>query len=219
MGGAAVSAIGWPERLLAALGLPTTEANIVFIRKWEQAEGSKARHNPLATTQKAPGATDFNSVGVKNYNTEQTGLIATVQTLKNGRYDAVLDALRKSDPVAAANAVVASPWGTGKQLVTLVDPANGTAEPQGVTGGIATGVVNEAKSVGDLIGVLTNQGTWLRVVQVAAGVGAVGLGLLLLNKNTVTKAVSAVGGAVPGAVAGKAVGAGAGVARAAAAAV
>lgn len=204
-----MSAIGWPERLLAALGLPTTQQNIVFIRLWEQAEGTRAKNNPLATTQPAPGATEFNAAKVKNYPTEQTGLIATVQTLRNGRYNAVLEALRVSDTKAAARAVVDSPWGTGEHLLRLVGDTEGNAIPQGVTGGAATavtaGAVDAVKDVGDLIAVLTNQGTWLRVVFVVGGVAAVIGGVVLLRAETVVGAAKSVGKAVPGAVAGRAV--------------
>ena len=218
-----MASLNWSERLLAALGLPTTQRNIVFINHWQQAEGSKASYNPLATTQPAAGATNFNSVGVKNYTTEAQGLDATVKTLQNGRYGAVLEALRVSDTKAAARAVVASPWGTGKQLLALEGDAEGNAEGQGVTGGVVLGpggIVPQAadavKSVGDVLNILTDQGTWLRVLYVVGGLAAVVGGVVLLRAETVVKAGKAVSGAVPSVVAGKAVSA---IPKAAAAAV
>ena len=61
-----------------------------------------------------PGATVFNSVGVKAYTSWKQGLQATVITLRNGYYEAILAALRRGDDASAvAAAVGASPWGTG----------------------------------------------------------------------------------------------------------
>jgi hypothetical protein len=61
-----------------------------------------------------PGATIFNSVGVKAYTSWKQGLQATVITMKNGYYDGVITALRRgNDASAVAAAVGASPWGTG----------------------------------------------------------------------------------------------------------
>jgi len=56
----------------------------------------------------------MNSVGVKAYSSWAVGLRATVITLHNGYYDEILAALRRGDDAqAAADAVAASPWGTG----------------------------------------------------------------------------------------------------------
>lgn len=221
-----MSANDWPGRLLAGIGAPVTRGNMVFIRLWEQAEGSKARWNPLATSLPAPGATDFNSHGVKHYPSEQVGLDATITTLRHPRYTAVVEALKSGDANAAARAVVESKWGTGPVLLDLVADAGGNAvgdaiRPGDVAGGIGNvvgGAVEGVKSVGDLVNALQDGKTWLRVLQVVGGLAAVAGGLVLLQSSTVKKAASAVGGAVPGVVAGKAVTAGAGAARAAAAA-
>jgi hypothetical protein len=73
-----------------------------------------AYFNPLNTTQGMPGATSMNSVGVKAYSSWAVGLRATVITLHNGFYDGILAALRRGeDAQAVADAVAASPWGTG----------------------------------------------------------------------------------------------------------
>ncbi|MCW2897748.1 MAG: hypothetical protein JWO67_13 [Streptosporangiaceae bacterium] len=202
-------AYGWPQRLLQAAGLPVTATNVTFLALWSKAEGGNATYNPLNTTQPAAGASNYNSVGVKNYPNEAAGLQATAATLHNGRYDQVLAALQKSDMKAAARAVVASPWGTGPQLLTLVGDAGGNAIPQGPTGGVATGVANgvadtakaSVKGVSDLVGALASRSTWVRVVEVGAGIGMVVLGVVMLNKGTVAGAVKAVGSATPGAVA------------------
>jgi peptidoglycan hydrolase CwlO-like protein len=108
----------WARALLVAMRLPVTADNVAAIAAWEMAEGghwyNTAYYNPLNTTQSMPGATVFNSVGVKAYTSWKQGLEATMITLKNGYYGSILDALRRgNDSTAVAAAVGASPWGTG----------------------------------------------------------------------------------------------------------
>lgn len=204
----------WQAQLLNAIGAPVTAVNATFLSLWAQAEGGSARNNPLNTTQPASGATNYNSVGVKNYPDQATGVAALATTLKNGRYSGVLSALQRQDSTAAARAVVASPWGTGPQLLALVGDSQGNAVPQGITGGAATGVVQTAtsgvKTIGDLVGALGSSHTWFRVVEVIGGLGAIVFGVVLLNKGSVIGATKAVGKAVPGAAASAVVTKGAG---------
>jgi peptidoglycan hydrolase CwlO-like protein len=108
----------WAQALLVAMRLPVTADNVAAVTAWEMAEGghwyNTAYFNPLNTTQDMPGATVFNSVGVKAYTSWKQGLQATVTTLKNGLYGGIIDALRRGhDSTAVARAVGASPWGTG----------------------------------------------------------------------------------------------------------
>ncbi len=108
----------WARALLVAMRLPVTADNVAAVTAWEMAEGghwyNTAYYNPLNTTQSMPGATVFNSVGVKAYTSWKQGLEATMITLKNGYYGSILDALRRgNDSTAVAAAVGASPWGTG----------------------------------------------------------------------------------------------------------
>jgi peptidoglycan DL-endopeptidase CwlO len=108
----------WAQALLVAMRLPVTADNVAAITAWEMAEGghwyNTAYYNPLNTTQDMPGATVFNSVGVKAYTSWKQGLQATVKTLKNGYYGGILAALKRgNDSAAVAQAVGASPWGTG----------------------------------------------------------------------------------------------------------
>jgi peptidoglycan hydrolase CwlO-like protein len=108
----------WAKALLVAMRFPVTADNVAAIAAWEMAEGghwyNTAYFNPLNTTQSMPGATVFNSVGVKAYTSWKQGLEATVITMKNGYYDAIIAALRRgNDASAVAAAVGASPWGTG----------------------------------------------------------------------------------------------------------
>ena len=108
----------WAQALLVAMRLPVTADNVAAVTAWEMAEGghwyNTAYYNPLNTTQDMPGATVFNSVGVKAYTSWKEGLEATVKTLKNGYYGSIIDALKRgNDSAAVAQAVGASPWGTG----------------------------------------------------------------------------------------------------------
>src|SRR5256885_414099 len=105
----------WQARLLGMVGAPVTPANVKYLNAWARAEGGSASNNPFNTTQ--PGfseAGNYNSVGVKNYSNPQQGLAATAHTLENGHYGNILSALRKgNNAMADAQALAASPWGTG----------------------------------------------------------------------------------------------------------
>ena len=116
--GGKITQVTWAQAFLKSLGMPITADNVAALVAWEMAEGghwyNTAYFNPLNTTQSMPGATVFNSVGVKAYTSWEQGLKASVITLRNGYYGGILDALsRGNDAQAVANAVAASPWGTG----------------------------------------------------------------------------------------------------------
>ena len=116
--GGKITQVTWAQAFLKSLGMPITADNVAAVVAWEMAEGghwyNTAYFNPLNTTQSMPGATVFNSVGVKAYTSWVQGLKASVITLRNGYYGGILDALsRGNDAQAVANAVAASPWGTG----------------------------------------------------------------------------------------------------------
>lgn len=91
------------ERYFAAvlklIKAPVTQKNIAWLVAWAGTENTTAGNNPLATTQPAAGATVFNSVGVKNYPSAASGVVATAQTLQNGYYPAIVAALQSGDPV------------------------------------------------------------------------------------------------------------------------
>jgi len=116
--------VTWAQALLAALGAPGTTENLIALTAWEMAEGghwyNTAHYNPLNTTMPAPGATSMNSVGVKAYVSWKQGFAATIATLRNGRYGAILAALARGDDAqAVVDAVAASPWGTHAISLTL----------------------------------------------------------------------------------------------------
>ena len=116
--GGKVTQVTWAQAFLKRLGMPMTADNVAAVMAWEMAEGghwyNTAHYNPLNTTQSMPGATIFNSVGVKAYKSWMQGLEASVITINNGFYGGILAALRTgNDGQAVAAAVAASPWGTG----------------------------------------------------------------------------------------------------------
>lgn len=116
--GGKVTQVTWAQAFLKSLNMRPSVDNLAAVVAWEMAEGghwyNTAYYNPLNTTQPMPGATIFNSVGVRAYKSWVQGLKATVITINNGYYGGILAALRAgNDGQAAAAAVAASPWGTG----------------------------------------------------------------------------------------------------------
>lgn len=113
---------GWDASLLKAIGAPATKENLRFLDAWQRAEGGTAAFNPLNTTQHAPGATSYNSVGVRNFLDPQQGLSATAKTLLNGYYKPIVSGLRSGRTTAEklAQAVEASPWGTGGGVLRVL---------------------------------------------------------------------------------------------------
>lgn len=112
----------WRQQFLRAIQAPLTAENVKALNAWARSEGTAAKFNPLATTEPAPGASSFNSVGVKNYPTQQEGIQATAETLLNGKYNRVLSLFRSGKASAAqiAEAVGQSPWGTSGELMLKV---------------------------------------------------------------------------------------------------
>lgn len=109
---------GWQAAILRGVGAPVTAENIRFMNAWAQAEGGSAANNPFNTTQSGPGAAgNYNSVGVKNFNSPQAGIAATIATLRNGHYGPILRALgRGNSAMADAQAEAQTPWGTGSLI-------------------------------------------------------------------------------------------------------
>ena len=123
---AGVDPVQWAKDFLTRLGAPITASNVQAITAWEQAEGTKAAFNPLATTQGGyAGETTFNSVGVKNYASYQDGLDANVKVINNGLYRNILAALQQgTNAQAVAQAVANSPWGTGTGVERVLASGN-----------------------------------------------------------------------------------------------
>jgi cell wall-associated NlpC family hydrolase len=113
---------GWERELLRSLGAPATPQNLRFLGAWQQAEGGSAAYNPLNTTQHAPGAGSYNSVGVRSYTSAQQGLHATAHTLSDPRYQQIVGGLRsgRASATQLAQSVARSPWGTGALILKVL---------------------------------------------------------------------------------------------------
>lgn len=108
----------WADAFLQVMGAPRCHANVVVTIAWQAQEGTQADWNPLATTHRMDGSTDFNSAGVQNYRTLAQGLEATKETIENGwstyGYGAVIRSMRDcADPLDTAQAIAASSWCSG----------------------------------------------------------------------------------------------------------
>jgi len=119
------------EKLLDNLKAPVTDENLKFLYAWRQAEGKAGKFNPFNTTHGMPGATNFNEVGVKNYRSMEDGLVATIKTLKNGRYTCIIKGLR--DNIGAINISKCrslETWGTGTLVYRVIQGYEGGATPK-----------------------------------------------------------------------------------------
>ena len=108
----------WARGFLAHVSAPACSENLVIVVTWETSESTSAAFNPLATTRDMPGATDFNSVGVKNFVSLRQGLDASRDTLQGGAesygYDAILASLQACAPAETTAAWInASAWCRG----------------------------------------------------------------------------------------------------------
>lgn len=114
---------GFYREILRGIWAPITPNTMALIYAWRQTEGGKAAYNPFNTTQKMPGSTLYgtNKAGVQNYATPRDGVTATVNTMRNGKYETVLSLLRSdASPTDVAQAIIASPWGTKGLLLDVL---------------------------------------------------------------------------------------------------
>lgn len=113
------------NRLLDELQAPKTLHTRRFGLAWMQTEGDAAKFNPMNTTLKMPGSTQFNSVGVQNYPDLATGVEATRRTLVNTKghgYEPILGKLRQNAPaVEICKALIASDWGTTDLVLRVLE--------------------------------------------------------------------------------------------------
>ena len=139
--------------VLKGLGAPTTRENISAMLAWMQGEhaagkGGGAAFNPLNTTLNREGATNFNSVGVKNFTSWEQGVEATIFAMSGGknqaRYAHIVAALKQgNNPQGALSALAASPWGTGA-LAEKIYPDLAKKYDQYFAAGVGSGVGDPA---------------------------------------------------------------------------
>jgi hypothetical protein len=129
------------EEILKGIGAPITDDNLEFMYAWRQSEGGEAKNNPFNTTHDKPGSTFYNCLqkgssgacihGVKNYKDDRDGIEATIATLKNGKYNNIIDSLKKgSDSMRTAMALKDSPWGTGDLTIKVLKGYQSGATPK-----------------------------------------------------------------------------------------
>jgi cell wall-associated NlpC family hydrolase len=114
--GGGTTRLAWAEAFSSRIGAASPDA-VRFALAWVTEEGAPADdNNPLDASLPEPGSTPLpgNPDGVRVYPDSATGLQAAVDTLTQADpgfgYQAVLDALRRSDLAAAAEALQRSRW-------------------------------------------------------------------------------------------------------------
>lgn len=180
----------WAGELIGAMGWAEGVRDGIVAQMMRENTG--AAWNPLATTEPYPGATDWNSAGVKNYPTLQAGLNATKATLENGHYPGMLSGGSAGSASGYVDGCAASPWGTwsstaqarGDLVTTQSNPAVGQTEiagdqltpspaPPPLSGGTVTVNVPELRS--QSAGPYTQPRQPVKVVQLVTGAAADGL--------------------------------------------
>jgi len=132
-------------QILKSIGADSTNQNArTFMLAWMQAENVGAKnYNPLATTQiMSTGVNNFNSAGVQNYLSRQQGIEAVRRTLLNGRYDQIVNGLRKGvNPFVLASSALSqlNTWGTGALVLGVLKTWPAANTPGGGGGGGGTG--------------------------------------------------------------------------------
>jgi hypothetical protein len=143
----------WATAFLGKVGAPVTASNLQAMTTWMAREGgnwnNNATYNPLNTTQNMKGATSMNSVGVKAYASWDQGLQATVNTINNGKYSPVLNALRQGTSAAAVlSAVQDSPWsGSSHYGGTLASGASSSSTGQTVNISLTIDKASDAEAI------------------------------------------------------------------------
>lgn len=114
---ATVTREAFAKHLCEALALKPTKVRMNALVAWISAEGTSARFNPLATTKRMTGSTNFNKVGVQEYPDLRTGVEATFQTLSEHHgqgYELIVERLKVGTAAREIlEAVADSGWGTG----------------------------------------------------------------------------------------------------------
>lgn len=140
----------WASDFLRGVGAPATPGNVGLITALERLEsgGGGGLYNPLNSVQGAPGASNLNSVGVKNYTSYQQGLQASIATFTQTQWGDFLRGLKADNQQAAQDGLNReyATWGGGPLDLLSEGPAGpigptsdnitsaGPAGPAGPTG-------------------------------------------------------------------------------------
>lgn len=205
------------KSILSAIGNNNPKPNLVkFLVGWMTAESGNedqfvqrgAQFNPLNTTLSLPGSSNFNAIGVKNYQSQTDGIWATRTTLMNGHYSSLVKALQANDEnslgfnrhaMTAAIAGDLTVWVSGKRspvdktyihnIMQVAGVATTDVQDQPGAGvNAAPDPLAALNSIGTFFTSLDNffnQGGWIRLAKIGAGAGIVLFGLILLIQNLV----------------------------------
>lgn len=120
----------WKGHFLGGIGGKATVENLRFLYAWQVAEGGDADWNPLNSTLKLPGSTDYNSAGVQNYPRALHGIAATILTITGPPhgalyYPGLLGALQSGGDLAAEEIVnqhsaEIEKWGTNPATILKI---------------------------------------------------------------------------------------------------
>lgn len=120
----------WRQRVLAGINGHGWDTGSFYpegmrlLDAWQRAEGGTARWNPLNTTLRLAGSTDYNGTGVQNYFRPTEGCAATVLTLVNGNYNGILGDLQNgtktAEQIVNDRASQFRTWGTDPSVILAV---------------------------------------------------------------------------------------------------
>ena len=113
------------KKYCQVLDIPWTIHTRIAWQVVMQCEGGEAKNNPCNTTWPMEGATDYNSVHVKNYLSATDGVIAVKNTFTirpaSRDYQRMLEAFRNNEPASVIVKLWGETnWGTGKTLMAQV---------------------------------------------------------------------------------------------------
>lgn len=121
-------------KILKGIGAPVTEENLKFLYAWRKAEGGKASNNPFNTTMNLNSdirKSNYNTAKVKNYSTPDYGIEATIKTLKNGRYNCIVNGLKNdigADKISKCEDLYT--WGTKDLVAKVVNSSSNIVPPE-----------------------------------------------------------------------------------------
>lgn len=184
-------------------GFPVNANTLAALRTWARYEdngslsgkaGSAiARSNPLNTETPAQGS--YNAVGkVQGYQSVSTGVAATVATLTNGRYQAIVNALRAGAPLSswATPSIISeiATWGThdfadalsgGKTVTALPTTGGSSSSSSSSTAASSPSLTAAGTEAGAKAGVVAaTDNTWLWFQEHALPFAVAGVVLLVL---------------------------------------